>query len=104
MNSLFMFRDKSLAREGWTKRFETAKTSGIPRLERFARIKEKRIEGLIFHASYPISTSKLEGLNNKTKVIKRVGYGYRDDEYFFSMIRYLSIPDRECNIICVKSR
>ncbi len=24
----------------------------------------------------------LEGTNNKVKVIKRKGYGYRDDEYF----------------------
>ena len=93
MNSLFMFRDESLAREGWTKWYEAAKTSDIPQLEKFTRIKEKRIEGLISHASYPISTGKLEGLNNKTKVIKKVGYRYRDDEYFFSMIRYLSIPD-----------
>ncbi|MFQ9279471.1 MAG: transposase [Ruminococcus sp.] len=36
--------------------------------------------------------SKLEGFNNKTKVAKRIGYGYRDDDFFFTLIRYLSIP------------
>ncbi|MCI2100244.1 MAG: transposase, partial [Acidaminococcus sp.] len=29
---------------------------------------------------------------NKIKVAKRRAYGYRDDEYFFTLIRYLSIP------------
>ncbi|MBR5137801.1 MAG: transposase, partial [Clostridia bacterium] len=32
------------------------------------------------------------GLNNKIKVAKRVGYGYRDDDYFFTLVRYLSLP------------
>ena len=40
---------------------------------------------------YPISTGKLEGFNNKIKVAKRIGYGYRDDDVFFTLIRYLSI-------------
>ncbi|MBR2133435.1 MAG: transposase, partial [Eubacterium sp.] len=33
-----------------------------------------------------------EGFNNKIKVAKRIGYGYRDEDYFFTLIRYLSIP------------
>ena len=35
---------------------------------------------------------KLAGFNNKIKVAKRIGYGYRDDDFFFTLIRYLSIP------------
>ena len=35
---------------------------------------------------------KLEGFNNKIKVAKRIGYGYRDDDFFFTLNRYLSIP------------
>ena len=46
---------------------------------------------LAAHAIYPISTGKLEGFNNKIKVTKRIGYGYRDDDFFFTLIRYLSI-------------
>ena len=56
------------------------------------RKKEKRLPGLAAHAIYPISTGKLEGFNNKIKVAKRIGYGYRDDDFFFTLIRYLSIP------------
>ncbi|MBR2999432.1 MAG: transposase, partial [Oscillospiraceae bacterium] len=31
-------------------------------------------------------TGKLEGLNNKIKVAKQIGYGYRNDDYFFNPI------------------
>ena len=77
---------------GWTKWFQTAKESEIPALVRFAVQKEKRLPGLAAHAIYSISTGKLEGFNNKIKVAKRIGYGYRDDDFFFTLIRYLSIP------------
>ena len=65
--------------------------SEIPALVRFAVQKEKRLPGLAAHAIYSISTGKLEGFNNKIKVAKRIGYGYRDDDFFFTLIRYLSI-------------
>jgi len=29
-------------------------------------------------------TSLLEGINNKIKVIKRIAYGCRDDDFFFN--------------------
>ena len=51
--------------------------------------KGKRLSGLISHATHPISTGKLEGFNNKIKVPKRIGYGYRNDEYFSTLIRYI---------------
>lgn len=94
MTRLFDLTDYAQAYDGWTKWFEAAKTSGIPALEKFATQKEKRLPGLAAHATFPISTGKLEGFNNKIKVAKRVAYGYRDDEYFFMIIRYLSIPPR----------
>lgn len=49
----------------------------------FADLLEKHIEGIVYHAKYKISTSKLEGLNNMIKTERRLGYGYPDDEYFF---------------------
>ena len=62
----------------------------IPSLVRFSELKEKRIDGLISHASFPISTGKLEEFNDKIKVAKRIGYGYRDDDYFFLIVSFLS--------------
>jgi len=92
MTRLFELRDEEAAENGWKRWFEAAKASGIQALEKFARLKEKRLPGLIAHAVYPINTGKLEGFNNKIKVAKRIGYGYRNECYFFTFIRYLSLP------------
>ena len=92
MCSLFDLRDPVEAEIGWKKWFSAAKESGIPALVRFAELKEKRIDGLIAHATYPISTGKIEGFNNKIKVAKRLAYGYRDNHFFFTLVRFLSIP------------
>ncbi|MCF0122606.1 MAG: ISL3 family transposase [Ruminiclostridium sp.] len=92
MVKLFDLRDQNEAQEKWIAWFEAAKASGIPALERFARLKEKRLQGLIAHAIFPVSTGRLEGFNNKIKVAKRIGYGFRNEEYFFSLIRFLSLP------------
>lgn len=89
---LYELTDYQQALEGWTKWFEAAKASGIPALLKFATQKEKRLSGLATHAVFPISTGKLEGFNNKIKVAKRIAYGYRNDDYFFTLIRYLSLP------------
>lgn len=46
----------------------------------------------ISELQHNISTGRLEGFNNKVKVAKRVGYGYRNEEYFFTLVRYLLTP------------
>ena len=92
MCSLFDLRDPVAAEIGWKKWFAAAKESAVPALVKFAELKEKRIDGLIAHATYPISTGKLEGFNNKIKVAKRLAYGYRDNHFFFTLVRFLSIP------------
>lgn len=92
--SLFRLRDLHEAEVGWRKWFKAAKESGIPALVHFVELKERRLNGLIAHAQYPISTGKLEGFNNKIKVAKRVCYGFRDDYYFFLLVRSLSLSPR----------
>ena len=88
---LYELENEKEAEEGWKKWFQAAKESGIPQLVKFAELKEKRIPGLIAHARHKIGTGKLECFNNKIKVAKRIGYGYRNDEHFFTMIKYISI-------------
>ena len=92
MCRLYELTDYRQSLDGWMKWFEAAKTSEIPALVKFAEQKEKRLPGLAAHAVFPISTGKLEGFNNKIKVAKRIAYGYRDEDYFFTLIRYLSLP------------
>lgn len=38
--------------------------------------------GILAWYDCPISTGKVEGINNKIKVMKRVAYGFRDERYF----------------------
>ena len=94
MIELFKLTDPKQAKEGWEKWFKACAESGIPALIKFATNKEKnRMDGLVAHATYHISTGKLEGMNNKIKVAKRIAYGYRDEEYFFKLIKYKSLSD-----------
>lgn len=52
----------------------------------FAKLLDTHFEGIIAHASFRISSGRIEGINNKIKTIRRQGYGYPDDEYFFLKI------------------
>ena len=92
MRRLFTITDRKQAEQGWNAWFDAAEESNVPALVKFAELKRSRICGLAAHAEFPINTGKLEGFNNKIKVAKRIGYGYRDDDFFFTLIRYLSLP------------
>jgi transposase len=71
-------------RDQW---YQRAVESGIEPLVKFAKALDQRLEGILAHCRYPLHTSVMEGVNNKIKVIKRMAYGLRDDEYFFLRIR-----------------
>jgi len=64
-----------------------AEQSGIAALATFARKLRRHEKGIVNHAVYPIHTGRLEGVNNKIKVIKRHAYGFRDDAYFILKIK-----------------
>ena len=49
----------------------------------FGRLLDSHFEGIIAHATYRITSGKVEGINQKIKSVRRQGYGYPDDEYFF---------------------
>ena len=53
-----------------------------PSVTQFARRLERYRYGILNHCEYPIHTGKLEGVNNKIKVIHRKAYGFHDDRYF----------------------
>lgn len=61
---------------------ELAEESGVGPLQRFAATLRRHRRGIVAHARYPIDTGRLEGTNNKIKVIKRRSYGFRDPAYF----------------------
>jgi len=64
-----------------------ARRSRIKVLKQFAKTLDSYREGLLAHCRYHINNGILEGFNNKIKVIKRVAYGFHDDEYFILKIK-----------------
>jgi len=84
---LWSFSDPLKARLFWMEWRARAFESKITALVRFAENLEMKIEYVLSHCLFPLGTSMLEGVNNRIKVIKRMAYGFRDDEYFFLKIR-----------------
>ena len=61
---------------------EQAKESEIPQLMKMAMTILAHKRGILAWYDCHISTGKVEGINNKIKVMKRNAYGFRDEEYF----------------------
>ncbi|MFD1692935.1 ISL3 family transposase [Azotobacter chroococcum] len=77
-------------REGWRRWrawLRHARESGLAPLQRFARNLQHYARGILASARFHMHTSLLEGVNNRIKVIKRMAYGFRDEEYFFLKIK-----------------
>ena len=74
-------------RRGWAARrirewCVLARTLNHPEVNKFARRLQRHDYGILNHCDYPIHTGRLEGVNNKIKVIKRKAYGFHDPRYF----------------------
>lgn len=87
LKSLWDYSYPRYAMDFFREWYARAIRSRIKPLKRFARQLREKIDGILAHCKYPLHTSLLEGIMNKIKVIKRVAYGYRDEEYFFLKIR-----------------
>lgn len=70
------------ARNFVTSWYLRAMDSGIRVIQDFARTLAGSLWGIINWFRHPISTSPLEGINNKLKTMKRQAYGFRDQEFF----------------------
>ena len=87
LKQLWRYRYPGSARKFWKSWYSRAMRSRIEPLKRFARNLKPYLRGILAHCYYPLHTSVLEGINNKIKVLKRMAYGFRDDDYFFLKIR-----------------
>ena len=74
---------------------QLARQTQEPALRRFAAKLERNARGIVAHARYPIHTSRLEGVNNRIKLIKRRSYGFRDDRYFVLKVKQ-AFPGLAC--------
>lgn len=87
LKHLWSYTYPGAAMRFWKAWYSRAIRSRIEPLKRFARNLAKYLPGILAHCKYPLHTSVLEGINNKIKVLKRMAYGFRDDDYFFLKIR-----------------
>ena len=65
--------------DDWVRQAEQSK---IPQLQKMAVTMRAYRSGILAWYDCHLSTGKVEGINNKIKVMKRNAYGFRDDKYF----------------------
>jgi transposase len=87
LRRIWEYKHPAWARKALDQWCALAHASGIPALAAFARSLCRHEKGIVNHCRYPIHTGRLEGINNKIKVIKRQAYGFRDDTYFILKIK-----------------
>ena len=87
LKHLWDFHYPGAARRFWDQWYVRAVRSRLQPLRQFALKLKPYLAGIIAHCRWRLHTSLLEGINNTIKVIKRMAYGFRDDEYFFLKIR-----------------
>ena len=82
--------DKALefSTTSWVKKaYETQ----LVKLREFTKTLMMHYTGILNWYKHRISTGKLEGFNNKIKVLKRKAYGYRDFDFFILKIHALHV-------------
>ena len=62
--------------------YAVARQDGHPALAQFSRGLKRYAYGILNHCRHPMHTGRIEGVNNKIKVIKRIAYGFHDLRYF----------------------
>ena len=92
LRKIWRYRHRTWAARALVEWCALARKVGHRELVRFARMLERHRWGILNHCDYPIHTSKLEGINNKIKVIKREAYGYHDSEYFTLKVKQAFAP------------
>lgn len=79
---IWMQKDKKAGEEQLKYWCERAQESKLPAMVKAANSLLAKRTGILAWYDCKVTNAILEGTNNKVKVIKRKGYGYRDDEYF----------------------
>ena len=78
--------------KGWCAR---ARASGIKVMQTMANTLEGHRTGILNWYDFPISTGRLEGINNKIGALQRSAYGYRDRDYFIAKLYALHLAKFE---------
>ena len=82
LKHIWSYRSRTWANKAIDNWCTLAKSLNIRVLNNFCKMLNRHRYGILNHCEYPIHTGKLEGVNNKIKVIKRKAYGFHDLRYF----------------------
>ncbi len=83
--------DKESAMQALLDWVDQAKASKVPQLVKMANTVLGFKMGILAWYDCHLSTGKVEGINNKIKVMKRNAYGFRDERYF--ILRLYALHD-----------
>lgn len=82
LKCIWQYRSRTWASKALNQWCPLAKTLTHPDVNKCANMLQRYSYGILNHCDYQIHTSKLEGVNNKIKVIKRKAYGFLDVSSF----------------------
>jgi len=82
LKHLWTYRSRTWAAKALDHWCDLARSLNIRSVNAFVKMLQRYRYGILNHCDYPIHTGKLEGVNNKIKVIKRKAYGFHDLRYF----------------------
>jgi transposase len=82
LKHIWTYRSRTWAEKALEEWSALARAVNHPAVRKFAETLCRYRHGILNHCDYPIHTGKLEGVNNKIKVIKRRAYGFHDVRYF----------------------
>ncbi len=68
---------------------EKAAQSGIGQMLKMAKTLRMHASGILAYAEHPITSARLEGINNKIKTLTKRSYGFHDENFF--ILRLLSL-------------
>jgi len=82
LKHIWTYRSRTWAEKALEEWCALARAVNHPAVKKFAKTLCRYRYGILNHCEFPIHTGKLEGVNNKIKVIKRRAYGFHDVSYF----------------------
>jgi transposase len=82
LKHIWTYRSRTWAEKSLDRWCQLARTLNHSSVTAFAKTLEKYRYGILNHCDYAIHNGKIEGVNNKIKVIKRKAYGFHDLRYF----------------------
>ena len=82
LKHIWIYQSRTWANKAIDEGCALAQAVDNPEVTKFVKTLCRYRYGILNHCDYPIHNGRLEGVNNKIKVIKRKAYGFHDLRYF----------------------